>query len=128
LTFGDSQPTLIIAMRSDESRLKILTSTGLAFAVTVIAVFLALPDIAITDRGRYATSSLLFPYAMLSLHAFGGDKFPLLFLGLPQFFIYGALLAWAWIRGCEQKVALRLLILHIILGVGCALIYIADPP
>lgn len=99
---------------------KICASIGVAVALAVFGCYLALPEVA--RGGNLALPAFLFPYAMF----FGGENLWFLVLCAAQFPIYGAIFAWAWIKGWEVKVGWRLLALHLLLGIGCALIASAD--
>jgi hypothetical protein len=104
-----------------------ITTTQKVFAsvwASVVATCIGLLLSATVDRDS-VVPALLFPYAMLTMYVLGNDGLFLL-LGLPQFFVYGAVFAWAWICGRGQRGPWRLFILHLIVGVGCAMIYRAD--
>jgi len=102
---------------------KIGISMGIAVLLTVIGGFIALPKIANRDGYHLAFPAFLFPYAALFSR---GDARSILIWITAQFPVYGVIFASAWIKDCEVKVGWRLLVLHMLLGIGCALIASAD--
>jgi hypothetical protein len=106
---------------------KLLFSFVAASVVTTLAVQIALPGVART-HGNPAPAAFLFPYAMLTAHAFQRPPLPLVAaIALLQFFVYSAFFAWAWILGRRmQRISHRIIVVHVLLGIGCALLYHFD--
>jgi hypothetical protein len=97
-----------------------------AVVSTVIAGAIALPSLAKTGDNDVPVA-FVFPYALFIIYfREGADYGWLLALGLPQFFVYAALFAWAWVFGDDDDVLrlwIRIGVLHLLLGVGCAALY-----
>lgn len=99
---------------------------GWVLAVTVFGGFYSLCQIANGDDSDLALPAFLFPYAFLYGMYLRIESFVVLILIVAQFPAYGAIFAWAWVKNCQVKVGWRLLVLHLLLGIGCALIVSAD--
>ena len=100
------------------------------YIVAVLAGFVAgslLAGITLPELARCNSDSekpaFLFPYAFLPMWVFDFGIWPLLGLVLAQFPIYAAILVAAMQTPRPEKAIIRLVVLHLILGVGCSLLY-----
>jgi len=104
---------------------KICISTGVTLVGTVLAVWCALGEMALSVAPEL-TAPFILPYAFLTVHVFSADKWPFLFFAFAQYPAYGAILTWAWVRNREVRVGWRLLVFHTLFGIGCTLLYLTD--
>lgn len=98
---------------------------GWALGLTLFGGFYTVCELAKSDGYHLAFPAFLFPYAMYALF-FSPIKIALVLLIAAQFPVYGVIFAWAWVKDCEAKVGWRLLLFHLLLGIGCALVFSAD--
>lgn len=89
------------------------------FAGLLIAGF-TLPELAKCDGGTPETPASLFPYAFLKMWISGDLRFAC--LAFIQFPAYAAILAWAHRRSRVEAVVWRIAFLHLLLGMGAALL------
>ena len=95
-----------------------------AVAFTILALLCSARSLVITHSSQ-SPAAFSFPFAMFVMYIRPETGFTLwLALALPQFFVYACFCAWVWVCGDDlRRVCVRIFVVHMLLGVGCAALY-----
>ena len=102
---------------------KYSVSIAIGFVVGfIIAWFIVFPQMARTN-GDWTWPALLFPYAVLAMVSdlIDGDELVVILIWI-QYPVYAVLVVWADTNNKLDDVVWPALMLHSIIGVGCAMI------